>query len=186
MDDQIVKLDNELVNYATQKSHELRRSFTRELASHVVCTSARRALVSVLRFPIYERCRNDDFKKELKPENIKFYVKRIIKDVCSEYEDFTIEQNNATCPIYSGACITITPLEEVVIDLEKRILEDWAMAIRRKQIDICEAKILLYRQFIDHFIEINDQVRIKRTEYCIEKNKTYIQHLKKTPELHEA
>ena len=182
LDDSIVKLDHELINYAVQKSHELRRTFTRELASQIECTSARRALISVLRFPIYERCRNDDFKKELKTENIKYYVKRIIKDVRAEYEDFVIEKNNAVCPLYNNSCTKIPPMKEVVIDLEKRILEDWALPIRIKNISICEAKIKLYEQFLDHFTASNDQIRIKRTEYCIEKNKAYIAALKKNSE----
>ena len=185
LDDQIKKLDDELTNFAIKKAHELRRSFTRDLFSQIGCTSSRRALVSVLRFPIYERCRINNFKQELKPENIKWYVKRIIKDVKAEYEDFAIELTDAVCPIYKNSCAAIPLIDDVITNLEKRILEDWALPIRRKLIEICESKIALYRQYIDHFIEIGDSVRIKRTEYCIEKNKNYIVSLKRHPELDE-
>jgi len=180
LDDQVAKYDIELINFAIQKAHELRRSFTRELKNEIGCTSARRALVSVLRFPLYERCRIDNFKQELKEENIKWYIKRVLKDVRAEYDDFVIDQENAICPIYKDRCVTIPSLASIIGDLEKRILNDWALPIKRKQIDVCEAKIKLYRQYVQHFIEINDQVRIKRTEYCIEKNKNYINELKRS------
>ena len=186
LDDQIQKLDTDLANYAISKANQLRRNFTRELIKNVSCVATHRALSSVLRFPIYEACRNNNFKLELKPENIKYYIGRIMREIIGEYEDFGIQQNQASCPIADHSCVSIPPAIDIFSDLEKHIINEWALPIRKKLIEICESKIKLYKQFIQSYMEIGDQVRIKIAEHCIDKNKNYISALKRNPEINEA
>ena len=181
LDDQIHKLDLELTGYAIQKANDLKRCLTRQLIKEIHCISTRRALIAALRMPIYECCRSNNFKYELRPENIRFFVDRLMKDVQAEYEDFAIDQNESVCPITSGECVKIPPLNEMIISLETNVLADWAFPLRRKQIDICEKKISLYRQYIQSYTEIGDTVRIKVAERCIEKNLVYIKALGRKP-----
>jgi hypothetical protein len=182
LDDQIHNLDHELQTFAISKANELRRSFTRRLITKIECNATRRAMVSVLRFPLYDNCRNNNFKTELKPENIKFYVGRIMKEVTAEYEDFAIEQDNSNCPVTHENCIRVPAFEEVRDEIEKQILNDWALPIRRKFVDICELKIKLYMRYIAAYREIGDQTRVKVSEHCIEKNRNYISALKENHE----
>ena len=186
LDDQIHKLEMEMISFAIEKANDLKRSLIRQLVQEIQCSSTRRALVSALRIPIYEYARSSNFKGELKPDNIKYFVRRVMKDVAAEYEDFMIDHTGAKCPVTNEKCMDVPPLCEVMKDLENNIMQNWALPLRRKQVDICEAKIKLYRQFINSYTELGDQVRIKVTEHCIEKNKNYIAALIRKPELGET
>ena len=183
LEDQVHQLDFDTTNYALEKVDNLRRVLTRVLFEKIECTSIRRSLIESLRFPLYESCRNNNFKFELKPENIKFFVQRIMKAIKEEYEDFILEHNNSVCNMGSNLtgmkleCPRIPPLNEIYSDLENYILEDLAKPIRKKVIDICEAKIKLYRQWARSYMEMGDAVGVKVVEHYIEENKNIISAL---------
>ena len=177
LDNAIDGLDKDLITFAIKKATDLRRSFTRRLFEKISCNSTRKALVSALRFPIYEACRTNNFKEELKPENIKAYVSRIMKEVADEYGDFALEHSVAICPKTNEKCSAIPSIEDIYKELEAELLEDFALPIKKKQLDICENKIKLYKQYITTYKEVGDFVKIKVAEHCMKKNENYIASL---------
>ena len=180
LDNQINSLDKELVGYARDTIGQLRRIMYQKLSKNIDCFATRMALVSVLRYPLYRACDNNDFKIQLRDENINYYIARIMKDIIIEYEDFALIQQTAVCPINNNDCRKIPALTAEIIDeLQKLILQNWAFLIKRKVIDLFETKIKLYKQFIKSFTEIGDQIRIKDTEYYIEECRKYIAALER-------
>ena len=177
--DQIIKLDKELESFAIERASKLKRAFTRGFNKTMPCASTRAALIDAIKGPLYEACRSNNFKLELKPVNIKWYVGRIMKKIVDEYEDFLTSHEGASCVIgQPHPCPKIAPVAKVEKQIEQAILQHWAQAIRRKQIDICESKIKLYLQFVDTFRQIGDLVEVRICDHCIEKNRNYISELK--------
>ena len=177
--DQIIKLDKELESYAIERASKLKRAFTRGFTKTIPCASTRAALIDAIKGPLYESCRSNNFKLELKPVNIKWYVGRIMKKIADEYDDFLTAHEGASCVIdHPHPCPKIEPVSKVEKQIEQVILQHWAQAIRRKQIDICEGKVKLYVQFIDTFRQIGDELEVKICDHCIEKNRNYIKGLK--------
>jgi hypothetical protein len=183
MDCEIHKLDNELIDFALEKSKTLRRAMTIELNKTINCHSTRRALASCLRYPLYEVSRKNDFKEKLRPENIKEYTDYLIKEIVYEYHDFAIEREMAWCHVNKNIkCPELPPLDDLLSVIRSQLIDDWALPIRNQSIDVCRKKIEKYNTYIPAFEELGDQVRIKICLVCIDKNKTYIKNLSKKPD----
>lgn len=183
MNEHIVKCDYELIDYAVDRANFLRKTLANNLSKHLMCGGSCRAIVGVLRFPLYEAARRNNFKSVLKPEHIMWYVERLVKEIRTEYEEFAILQNNAFCVNNDNVkCPQIPDIEEIIPAIEYEVLENWALPIRRKTVDICNKKIEYYKMFAPSFQELNDQVKIRITEHCIEKNNNYIEALSRKPD----
>ena len=176
---QIIKLDKELENFATEQTSEVKSILAHHFYQSMPCTHIRSSLVDEIRDPLFLACRNNNFKLELKPINIEWYVKRIMKKVMREYNSFMMSYEGITCAANKlHPCPQIPSADEMEEGIKKIILHDWAHIIKRKQIDICESKIKLYVQFIDTFRQIGDELEVRICEACIEKNRNYIKELK--------
>jgi len=176
---QIIKLDKELENFATEQTSEVKSILAHHFYQSMPCTHTRSSLVDEIRDPLFLACRNNNFKLELKPINIEWYVIRIMKKVMREYNNFLMSHERVVCAIdKSHPCPEIPSANEMEEGIKKIILHDWAHIIKRKQIDICENKIKLYIQFIDTFRQIGDELEIRICESCIDKNRNYIKELK--------
>jgi hypothetical protein len=183
MNEQIFKCDEELILFAIEKANYLRKTITNHIAEHFTCIGMRQAITGVLRFPLYTASRQNNFKSQLQSKNILWYVERLMTEIKTEYEEYTLLQNMAHCIVDEKKCPQMPEVNDIMKIIQYEVLYNWALPIRRKTVDICNKKIETYRQFIPSFIELNDQVRIKVTEHCIEKNKNYIEILTKKPDI---
>jgi hypothetical protein len=184
--DHIQKCDVELMDFALEKATMLRRSISIELNKDIGCSSMRKALSSSLRYPLLHAAMRNNFKYVLRPENIKFYIERLMKEINFEYEEFAIEHAISYCKVDDNKKCPELPLWESMSEvLVQRLLNDWALLIKQKNIDICHKKIDLYRNFIKSFEELGDTVKVKVAEHCIDKNREYIEAFVRKPELRE-
>jgi hypothetical protein len=182
-DDQILKLDGELVDYALEQSNKLRRTLNIKLNKHVGCSGTRRSLASCLRYPLWEAARKNHFKDVLRPENMKRYVDRLLKEVVEEYHAFSIEREVSFCTINpTDKCPELPPLDSIMDMLKQEIIESWALPIRCKTYEISEKKISTYKQFLPSYHDLGDGVRVKVCGACIEKNEGYKKALTRQPE----
>jgi hypothetical protein len=186
MDDQINKLDNEMLDYALERSNNIRRILSKQLNTKIYCSSSRRALAACLRYPLYEASRRNNFKYVLRLENIKFYIDRVMKELAAEYEEFAIEIENTVCPVDNQkSCKQLPPIKDVFEDIKNQLIDQWAIPIRNAQIKTHHKKIDIYRQFTPSFDQLGDTVRVKVCEACIDKNTNYINALNRKPEVNE-
>ncbi len=185
-DDQILRLDSELIDFALEQSNKLRRTLNIHLNRQVNCASTRRSLASCLRYPLWEAARKNHFRDVLRPENIKPYIERLLKEVIEEYQTFALEKEMSYCDVNNNIkCNDLPPLDEVLEMLKKEITESWALPIRRKTYEICDKKIKNYQSFLPSYKDLGDTVRVKVCEACIEKNEGYKKALSRKPEAGE-
>jgi len=184
-DDQILNYDNELIDYALEQANKLRRTLNIKLNKQVGCSGTRRSLASCLRYPLWEASRKNNFKYVLRPENIKHYIDKILKDVTEEYHSFAIEKSSWCINDANLKCPDLPPLDETIKMLKEEMISYWAIPIREKTIEICEKKSKLYKQFIPLYRDLNDDVRVLVCEHCINKNEGYVKALKRIPEVNE-
>ncbi|MCL2093806.1 MAG: hypothetical protein FWH12_06390 [Treponema sp.] len=184
--DNIQKLDAELLEFAMEKAKLLRRSLAIELHQGIKCSAIRKSLSSALRYPLFEASFRNNFKYVLRPENSQYYIERLLKEISYEYEEFAIEHAISYCPNDEDKKCPCIPLwENIKNTLEDKLIEDWANAIRQKNIDICNKKIDVYRNFIKSFEELGDTTKVKVFEHCIDKNRGYIEAFIRKPGLRE-
>ena len=182
--DNIQRLDLELMDFASEKATQLRRSLAIELNKGVKCASIRKSLSSALRYPLFQASMRNNFKYVLRPENFDYYIERLLREISLEYEEYAIEHALSYCPNDEEKKCPCIPLwENIKNALEDRLREDWAIPIKQKSIDICNKKIDVYRNFIKTFEELGDVVKIKVTEHCIDKNRGYIEAFVRKPGL---
>lgn len=182
--DMIHNLDMELMDFALDTGTILRRGLTIEFNKNVDCLAMRKSLSFSLRYPLFHASLRNNFKLVLRPENITFYIERLVKEIALEYEEYAVDHSAAYCTVNNETkCPPIPKWEDIKAILEKRLLEDWALPIKQKNIDICHKKIDTYRQFIKSFKELGDVVKVKVTENCIDKNRGYIEAFVRKPEL---
>ena len=182
--DQIQKCDMELIDYALEKSTILRRGLSIILNKGIGCSSMRKALSSSLRYPLLHAAMRNNFKYVLRPENINFYIDRLMKEINFEYEEFAIEHTNSYCVVDNSKKCPELPLWENINEvLKQRLIDDWALPIRQKNIDMCQKKIGIYRGFVKSFEELGDIVMVKSIEDYIDKNRMYADAFIRKPEL---
>jgi len=183
MNGRIRSLDMELTNFAIEQSHYLRKTLTNKLSKHICCNGIRRAVSAVIRFPLYDASRRNDFKTQLKPENIMGFTERLLKEITTEYEEYSIIQDMSRCVMdATKKCPSLPEVHDISNTLSHEVLCNWAVPIREMTIEICGKKIKVYEEYLEAFDKIEDQVRRKIAEYCIEKNKGYIETLSRTPD----
>ena len=181
LDDQIAMYDHELTDYAVDRADDLKGALDIKL-KHVYCQSTRRSLASCLGSPLWKVCQKNNFKEELKPEKIKAYTVKILKKMTKEYQRCCIEKEIAMCSVDNKVkCLEIPPLDELITMLQKELIEEWALPIRQKNIEICGKKIKLYQEQIPLYEALNDIVRVNVAKFCIEKNERYIAELSRSP-----
>jgi len=186
MNDTIHALDHDLLEWFMHRGNAVRRVLSKRLNTKIQCVSTRRALASCLRWPLYESILHNNFKMVLRPQNIKFYVGRLMKEITEEYEEFANEIENGICPVDSQKdCIPLPPLVEVFEIIRKDLTEGWALPLRQEQIKMHYKKIDVYKQYAPVFDQLGDYVMKKICEQCIEKNQTYINALERKPEMDE-
>jgi hypothetical protein len=183
LDDQIIKCDTEIVDFALEQSNKLRKTINIRLNKQVRCSGTRRSLASCLRYPLWEAARKNHFKEILRPEHAKEYVNRLLKEIIEEYQMFAIEIEMAHCVVNSEIkCQELPSLDTLLEMLREEIITKWALPIRQFVICTCKKKIQLYKEFLPSFKDLGDNLRIKRSELCIEKNQNYINMLQRKPE----
>jgi len=187
MNQQIHKLDVEMTDSALVKSNSVRRILTKQLNTGVYCASSRRALASCMRFPLSESARRNNFKYCLRRENIKRYLAELMKELSSEYEEYSMDVDNNTCPMLGtgNRCKQLPPIDDIFEDVRKQIIDYWALPIRREQIKTHYKKIEIYKQYAPLFEQLGDIVMKKVCESCIDKNKIYAAALEREPEPNE-
>jgi len=186
MNQQIHKLDIEMMDLALTKSNNVRRVLTKQLNTGVYCASSRRALAACLRYPLSESARRNNFKYVLRPENMKRYIGEIMKELSSEYEEYSLEVDNNMCPMgLEKHCKQLPPLSDILDDVKQQIVKNWAIPIRQEQIKTHYKKISVYKQFAPLFEQLGDLVMKKVCEKCIDKNQVFAAALERDPDPNE-
>jgi hypothetical protein len=185
LDEKIIELDKEVEAFSVSTIHNLRRIFKTHLDPIVSHPGEKRAISGAARAPLYDASRKNNFKFVLMPENIKKYIDGIMEEIKEEYEDATFEHGQYICPIHGGKCVEYPPFEALEELLREKIIYRWAVPLRNFQIETHRKKISLYKKYINSYQELGDEVRVKITEQCIEKNEKYITGLSRRPEAHE-
>ena len=182
-DKKVREYDDELTGYAIEKADKLRRTLAIELNSKIFCLGTIRALSGGLRFPLYDASRKNNFKDKLKPENIKNYMNEIIKEIVEEYKAFAIEREMSFCGNDAKTkCPELPSVDSLIDTVQKKIIENWALPIRHKNIEICRKKIEHYKENIPQYKALGDEVNIKIAEDCINNNQEHIKALERKPE----
>ena len=185
-DVKVLEYDKELINFAIERSDKLRRTIAIELNAHYsrkFCLSTIRALSGSLRYPLYDAARKNNFKDKLKPENSKSYITGIMKEVVEEYKACAIEREMSYCSNDSEIkCPELPSVDSLIDGIENKIIDNWAIPIRDRNVDICLKKIELYEKNIPEYIRLGDEVNKRIAENCLEKNRGHIKALKRKPE----
>jgi len=178
MNDQIHKLDREMINFALDKSNDVRKHLARQLNTHVPCVSSRRALAAALRYPLYEASRWNNFKHVLRHNRTGHYIDQLMRELSSEYETYSVEIENNTCPVnLTRTCKNIPPLEDVFNGIRYQLVDHWANPIRNEQIETHRKKIKVYLEHAPIFEQLGDMVMVKVCRDCAAKNQDYIREL---------
>jgi len=135
-----------------------------------ICMPARVAISSSIRFPLFESISNNYFTTELMPERYGVYRERIIDTMRDEYEALATnkdEQCNRS---------SLPPWDEMSNKLIECV-DLWLKRISKEVMDVCDKKILVYKEFLRRFEETKDDFRSGIVKRCIEKNERYIREL---------
>jgi len=180
MNDQIHKLDGEMIDFALDKSNDVRKHLARQLNTHIPCVSSRRALAAALRYPLYEASRRNNFKHALRRNKIGPYIDQLMRELSSEYETYSVELENNTCPVnLARNCKNIPPLADVFDGVRYQLVNHWANPIRNEQIDTHRKKIKVYLEHAPIFEQLGDIVMVKVCRDCAAKNQDYIRELQR-------
>jgi len=150
----------------------IKRRIGNIFANLEVCTLAKVALASVIRFPMYESIANNHFTSELMPENYAEYRKRIIDMVRDEYDSLALASRGIQCNREA-----LPPWEDIGGQIVTCI-DMWLRYISREVIACCKKKRTIYEEYLVSFEAAGDDFRADITKHCIEKNKRYITVLK--------
>jgi hypothetical protein len=137
-----------------------------------ICTIARIALSSAIRFPLYESVANNHFTTELMPEHYDAYRARIVERMADEYISFSSVSNDLSCGKESLPSWT-----EVSKDLTDCI-DLWLCRIGRETLLACQKKLGVYNSYLHNFKENKDAYRMDIVQQCIDKNRRYADVLK--------
>jgi len=182
-DVKVREYDDELSDFAIEKSNKLRRTLAIELNNKILCMSTIRALSGGLRFPLYDASRKNNFKYKLRPENINAYIDNIMKEIIEEYKAFSIERELSYCGNNTEIKCPEMPSVDYLIDgVKRKIIDNWALPIREKNIEICNKKIELYKENISQYKLLGDEVNVKIALDRIGSNRGHIKGLERKPE----
>lgn len=184
--DLIQKLDMELMEFAIEQTSKVRKSFLIQLNKEIHYFYVTSTVSSLLYFPLLIAAIRNNFKIVLRPDNIKFYIERILKDLLYEYEELKLMHGNNDSKGAKEKYVENLPEWEVLEQSIQSILEhEWAIPIKQKNIDVCKKKIAVYRSFITSFENIGDFIKVNVMNACIEKNESYIKGFFKAPEIRQ-
>jgi len=150
----------------------IKRRIGNIFANLEVCTLAKVALASVIRFPMYESIANNHFTSELMPENYAEYRRRIMEMVRDEYDSLASASRGIQCDRDA-----LPPWGEIGGQIVACI-DMWLRYISREVITCCKKKKAIYEEYLAGFEAAGDGFRVNITRHCIEKNTKYIAVLK--------
>jgi len=138
-----------------------------------MCTLARVAISTSIRFPLYDSVANNHFTTELMPENFKEYRERLILMIKEEY----ISLSSASKEIQCNKDQLLPAWEQISQQLIDKI-DQWIKSVSREVMITCKKKIAIYQNYLHSFLEMKDEWRVEIVKKCIEKNERYIVVLK--------
>jgi DNA-binding transcriptional regulator GbsR (MarR family) len=172
MNEETREADDICLKQIRQATNNMKLSISNVFAELKICTIARVAISSIIRFPLYESVANNHFTTELMPENFKEYRERLIRMTKEEYISLSAVSKEIQC--------NKEPLptwDQISQQLIERI-DHWIKSISREVMITCKKKIAIYQTYLPSFIEMKDEWRTDIVKKCIEKNERYIAVLK--------
>jgi len=162
------ELDDACRRQMREVTGKMKRHISNIFAELRVCTLARLAISSAIRYPMYESIANNHFTTELMPDQYSAYRDRIIEAMRDEYVSLSaasmdIQCGQAALPSWN--------------DVGKQLVECidlWLKRISREVLLCCEKKIKVYQQYLSDFEAAKDEYRVGIVKECIEKNERYI------------
>jgi hypothetical protein len=155
-----------------QLTSNMKIAISNILAGMNMCTIARIALSSTIKFPLYESVINNHFTTELMPDAYNAYRQRIIDQVKDEYVSISTTRDDLEC------AKTKMPCWEEVADKLIDCIDTWLNRICREVMQNCSRKKAIYERYLHDFKEVGDNYRIDIIKKCISKNEKYITALK--------
>jgi len=134
------------MNEATDKEDDNCRKQMRQITSNMkinisnifsvlhICTLARVAISSTIRYPLYESIANNHFTTELMQENYKIYRERIIEMIREEYISLSSVSKDIQCNREA------LPSWEQVSKMLIECIDLWLKRISKEVIRACEKK----------------------------------------------
>jgi len=164
MNEETREADDLCLKKIRQMTNNMKVNFSNIFSDLNVCTLAKVAIASAIRYPLYESITNNHFTTELMPENFKEYRERIIGMIKEEYVALLTEIHckKETLPAWE---IMSKPLIERV-DL-------WIKNVSREIILTCRKKKAIYNNYLPIFKDMKDDWRVDIVTKCIEKNEWY-------------
>jgi hypothetical protein len=172
------------MNEATDAEDDICRKQMRQITNNMkinisniftglrICTIAKVAISSTIRYPLFESIANNHFTTELMNDNYKGYRDRIIEMMKEEYVSLSSVSEDIQCNREA------LPKWDQVSKKLLECIDSWLRRISKEVIRACEKKITIYKTYSDDFKEANDKYRIDICKQCIDKNERYITVLK--------
>jgi len=172
MNEETREADDICLKQIRNATNNMKLSISNVFVELKVCTLARIAISSSIRFPLYESVANNHFTTELMPENFKEYRERLIGMIRDEYISLSSVSKDIQC--------NREPLptwDQISKYLTDRV-DQWIKSISREVMITCKKKIAIYQNYLPIFSEMKDKWRVGIVRNCIEKNERYIVVLK--------
>ncbi|GHV91991.1 hypothetical protein AGMMS50268_24940 [Spirochaetia bacterium] len=172
MNEKNYELDDLCRKQMRQITNNMKIHISNIFAELEICTIARLAISSSIRFPLYESVANNHFTTELMPDSYDAYRERILEQMRDEYVSISsvsrdIQCNRDALPVWEEVHARLIDC----IDL-------WLKRISREVMLNCEKKIAIYKKYLRNFEQVKDDWRTGIVRECIEKNEKYMTVLK--------
>ena len=161
------ELDDTCRRQMREMTGKMKRHISNIFAELRVCTIARVAISSAIRYPMYESISNNHFTTELMPEHYGAYRERIIEAMKDEYVSLSAASMDLQC-----GSVAMPPWDNVGKQLIECV-DLWLRNISREAMSCCEKKIGVYQKYLPDFTAAKDDYRIGIVKQCIEKNEKY-------------
>jgi hypothetical protein len=171
MNEAIRELDDTCRKQMRQITGNMKIHISNVFAELKVCTIARIAISSTIRYPMYESVANNHFTTEL-TKNYDSYRGRIIESMMEEYVSLASASQDIQCNREA------LPKWEQISKPIIHCIDIWLKNICREVMNNCEKKIPIYNQHLPNFIAAKDEYRAGFTKDCIAKNEGYATVLK--------
>ena len=168
MNEENKDLDDACRRQMREVTGKMKRHISNIFAELRVCTIARVAISSAVRYPMFESIANNHFTTELMPEQYGAYRERIIEAMMDEYKSLS----SASMDLQCGRAAL--PLWEEVGKRLVECIDLWLKRISREVMLCCEKKIGVYRKYLPDFEAVKDGYRAGIVKNCIEKNERYV------------
>ena len=172
MNEENKELDDACRRRMRDETGKMKMHISNIFAELRVCTLARLAVSSTIRYPMYESVANNHFTTELMPERYGAYRERIIEAMMDEYKSLSSASMDVQC-----GHAALPPWDEA----GKRLIDCidlWLKRISREVLLCCEKKIEVYKKYLREFEAAKDGFRAGIAKDCIEKNERYAATLK--------